>query len=137
MKEEKKKSPPRFFIALAAGAALALVIALLRGMGGSHTLRQNAGILSDGFFVSGIMLSGVGGLMAISGKTDFFDMFSYGFKSLLVMFTPFKKPENHPRFYEYKMQRREKRKEPRMFLLYAGLTLIAAAVVCLIVYSAA
>lgn len=128
----KEKRTPYFWITLGAGAALAVVIALLRGLSAADTTARAAAALSDGFFVVGVMLSGVGGLMAISGKTDFFDMLSYGVRSLAVMFTPFKKPENHPRFYEYKQQRREKRKAPKMFLLYAGLALIAVSALCLV-----
>ena len=120
-----------FGITLAAGIAVSVIIALLRGLGGAHTPAENAGILGDGFFVTGVLVAGVGGLVAISAKTDFFDMLSYGVKSLLVMFTPFKKPENHIRFYEYKMQRREKRKPHRWFLLAAGLILILLAAACL------
>ena len=131
MNEHRRKISP-FWIALAAGIALSLLIAFLRGLGGGKTTSENAGILSDGFFVTGVLMAGVGALLAISAKTDFFDMLSYGVKSLVVMFTPFRKPENHPRFYEYKMQRKENRKESKMFLLFAGLALIAAAAVCLL-----
>ena len=131
MSEGKKKRTP-FWIALGAGAAVSAVIALLRGMGGGKTLAENAGYMSDGFFVTGVLMAGVGGLLAISGKTDFFDMLGYGVRSLVVMFTPFKRPEKHPRFYEYKMERRARRSAPRMFLLFAGLILIAAAAACLL-----
>ena len=64
----------QFWIALAAGAAAALAIALLRGLGGGRTLGENAASLSDGLFVAGALMAGVGVLQAISGKTDFFDM---------------------------------------------------------------
>ena len=123
----------QFWIALAAGAAAALAIALLRGLSGGRTLGENAASLSDGLFVAGALMAGVGVLQAISGKTDFFDMLAYGVKSLGVMFTPFRKPENHPRYYDYKMQRQKKRKPPRLFLLFAGLALIALSAVCLVI----
>ncbi len=128
----KDKNTLGFWIALGVGAAMAVLIALMRGLIHAENASQAAGLLSDGFFVAGVMLAGAGGLIAISGKTDFFDMLSYGFKSLGVMFTPFRKPEKHPRYYEYKQQRKEKRKPPKMFPLYAGLILIAIAAVCLV-----
>lgn len=131
MKENRWYADVRLWIAIGAGVVAGLLIALLRGLGGSQTPGQNAALISDGFFVTGALMGGVGALLAISGKTDFFDMLSYGVKSLGVMFTPFKKPENHPRFYEYKMQRKEKRKAPPMFILYAGLALIVLAALCL------
>ena len=51
------------------------------------------------------VFSGIGGLLIISTATDFFDMLTYGFKSLVVLFTPFKNPKDHPRFYEYDQMR--------------------------------
>ncbi|MBR6186346.1 MAG: DUF3899 domain-containing protein [Clostridia bacterium] len=131
MKEGKPNPFLRFLIAFFSGAAAGVLIALLRGLGGGKTAQQNAALLSDGFFVAGVMLAGVGALLLISGKTDFFDMFAYGFKSLAVLFTPFKNPGKHPRFYEYKKQRQEKRKAPPPFLLFAGLALILAAALLL------
>jgi len=131
MSEKDIRIPP-FWIAFAGGIILSVVIAFLRGMSGEKNLSENAGLLSDGFFVTGVLMAGIGGLMAISAKTDFFDMLSYGVKSLVVMFTPFRKPEKHPRYYEYKMQRKENRKQSKMFLLYAGFALIALAALCLV-----
>lgn len=131
MNEKGRKGTP-FLIAAAAGIVLSVAIALLRGMGGGKTAAENAGILSDGFFITGVLMAGVGALLAISAKTDFFDMLSYGVKSLVVMFTPFRNPAKHPRFYEYKLQRQQNRKPAKMFLLFAGLLMIAAAAVCLI-----
>ena len=119
-----------FLIALGAGTALAVVIALLRGMGSGNTTAMNAGIMSDGFFIVGVLAAGVGALMAIAGKTDFFDMLSYGSKSLLKLI-PFTR-QKHQTFYDYKLEKQAKRKEPKWFLLLAGLVLIGLAVVCLL-----
>ena len=119
-----------FLIALGAGAVLAAVIALLRGMGSGNTTAVNAGIMSDGFFVVGVLMAGVGALMAISGKTDFFDMLSYGGRSLLKLI-PFMRQKTQT-FYDYKLEKQAKRKEPKWFLLFAGLVLIGLAAVCLL-----
>ena len=119
-----------FLIALGAGTALAVVIALLRGMGSGNTAAVNAGIMSDGFFIAGVLTAGVGALMAIAGKTDFFDMLSYGGRSLLKLI-PFVRQKTQT-FYDYKLGKQARRKEPKWFLLFAGLVLIGFAAVCLL-----
>lgn len=119
-----------FLIALGAGTALAVVIALLRGMGSGNAAAVNAGIMSDGFFIVGVLTAGVGALMAIAGKTDFFDMLSYGGRSLLKLI-PFVRQKTQT-FYDYKLEKQAKRKEPKWFLLFAGLVLIGFAAVCLL-----
>ena len=119
-----------FLIALGAGTALAVVIALLRGMGSGNAAAVNAGIMSDGFFIVGVLTAGVGALMAIAGKTDFFDMLSYGGRSLLKLI-PFVRQKTQT-FYDYKLEKQAKRKEPKWFLLFAGFVLIGLAAVCLL-----
>ena len=70
----------------------------------------------------------------ISTKTDFFDIFSYGFHSLLMLFTPLRKPGDVKRFYEYKQERRTKRGPARGFLLWAGGVCLALSLLCLGLY---
>ena len=84
--------------------------------------------ISDGMLVPGVCLAGLGVLVWIS-STGFFDMIAYGFSSLLVMFTPFRNPKDHPRFYDYKQARAEKRQNPRMVILYVGIVFLALAAV--------
>jgi hypothetical protein len=65
--------------------------------------------ISDGCFVSGMIFTGMGMLLWVS-STGFFDIFGYAMKSLLVLFSPLKKPGEHPHYYEYKCEKEEKRK---------------------------
>lgn len=89
--------------------------------------------ISDGLMIMGVVYAGVG-LLTWVASTGFFDMLSYGFASLWVMFTPFKNPKNHPRFYDYKQARQEKRKSPRLVVLYVGLGFLLAACVFSLLY---
>ena len=129
---DQTKTGKPFWIALGAGLAVSLGICLLRGLGRGLTTAQTFNCLCDGFFVTGVWMTGIGVLMAISSGTDFFDMLSYGVKSLGVMFTPFKSPKNHPRYYDYKQQRKEKRTGPKWYLVYAGAVLLALSVAMLL-----
>lgn len=65
---------------------------------------------SDGFFVSGALFFGFGALAWVS-SSGFFDMLSYGFKSVWYLFTPATKPRGSGGFYEYKVMKAERRKE--------------------------
>ena len=72
--------------------------------------------MSDGFFVTGFLNFGFGALIWIS-TTGFFDIFGYSAKSIFNFFLPrswMERMRMTPKgdFYEYKVKKREKRKEP-------------------------
>lgn len=91
----------------------------------------------DAFFVPGILMLSFGLLGVISGE-GLFDIMGYGTKSLLVLFSPLKKPEKMERYYDYKKRKAELRKKPRSAQLFiAGAVFMAAAIVCLMMYAAA
>ena len=122
----------KFFRYLGVGTALSVLIAFLRGLATAEGVSGAAHCLSDGFFVTGAWMAGIGALGALAGGTDFFDLFTYGAKSLGVMFTPFRKPENHEKFYEYKQKKAAGRRKPRLEMLYTGCVLMAVAALWLL-----
>lgn len=94
---------------------------------------MNAWALSDGFFVAGLMMAGVGALVLVA-STGFFDMFSYAFHSLLVLFTPLRNPKNHETFYEYKMARDHKRAASMTAIFAVGVVYLLVSLLCLFLY---
>lgn len=110
-----------------------IVFGLIRGLNFSQPLTHNLRSLSDGAFVTGMLLSCLGGLSLVS-STGFFDLFAYGFKSLIVLFTPFKKPASLPKFFDYKMDKNEKRQPPSFVGLLVGLCTIGLAALLLFLY---
>ena len=113
--------------------ALAFAVARLRGLDFSKGAQLNARYLSDGFFVVGLLATGLGLLIWVS-TTGFFDILGYGVKSLLVLFTSLKKPKDHLSFYDYKQIRNENRGKPRHALLLSGAACILLSLACLAVY---
>lgn len=91
---------------------------------------------SNALFVPGVLWLGVGGLTWIA-TTGFFDIFSYAFKSLLLLFSPLKKPGEFERFYEYKLAKEEKRsgKAVPYTMLIVGVVLVLGAAVLNGVYN--
>ena len=126
-------------ISLAVQLVIALVIAIPVALGQGFSLQGEAALncrwLSDGFFVSAVIFIGMGGLFWVS-TTGFFDIFSYGFKSLFVLFSPLKKAREFPHYYEYKCEKDAKRegKPISHTVLVAGLICLAVSLVCLALY---
>ena len=130
----KKKAIP-YLIEAGIALAAALLVAWHRGVFSAADRAQILGGLCDAFFVPGALLVCFG-LLAYCARGGVFDIFSYGAKSLKVLFTPFGKGR-HQRYYDYKLQKEANRGKPRPFTLYLGLFFIAAAAVCLVMYNQA
>ena len=101
-----------YWSALAAFEAFsAVMIARYQGLDMAQTLSMNARFLSDGCFVVGLLMTGIG-LMTWVATTGFFDMVSYGVKygvrAFVGLFGGNRKPEDKT-FYDYKMEQDEKR----------------------------
>lgn len=133
MKKTTKKALLQYGITLLVGLCIALPSAAARGLTGGQGLALSARYLSDGCFVSAVILVGVGTLCWVSA-TGFFDIFSYAFKSLLVLFSPLKHPREMQPFFDYKTMKAEKRGTVPRFILLVGLMFLAASLVLLAIY---
>ena len=130
----KRKKVLPCLIEAAIAAAVFLLVAAYRGVFTTSDPAVVLGGLSDAFFVPGALLVCFG-LLAFCARGGVFDIFSYGVKSLKVLFTPFGKAEKHQRYYEYKLEKEARRRKPRPGTLYLGLSFVAAAALCLILYN--
>lgn len=90
---------------------------------------------SDALFIPAVLWLGMGGMMWVA-TTDFFDIFRYAFSSLLVLFSPLKNPKEHKHFYEYKLERAEKRKGKAVpvTILVIGVLLVVGALVTSVIH---
>ena len=129
--EKRGKYP----ITLIIGLVLGVAIALTRGFALPGDVKTNCMALSDGWFVTGAIVICLS-VLSLASENGVFDTLSYGFHSLLVLFTAFKDPSKHEDFYTYKQRKEAKRKRADRRFLYAGLTLLAAAIIALILYYA-
>ena len=91
---------------------------------------------SDGCFVAAVLIGGIGALTWIS-TTGLFDIFKYGFSSVITLFTPFRKPKDQMSFYDYKTYQAEKRRPARFELLAVGVFFLALSILLLMAYSSA
>ena len=132
---EQKKPLRRYLISTACALLLAVLFAQIRGFSFSQTLAANLAALCDGFFVSGMLVAGLGAMIWVS-TTGFFDILSYGFKNLSVL-VPFHHRRKYKHFYEYKAEQAAKRSKPQFFLLVIGLIMVLIAAIFLYFYTAA
>lgn len=134
-KETAKKTMLRRYLISALCAALFVTLfSQIRGFAFGKALKDNLSALCDGFFVTGVLMGGIGAMVWVS-TTGFFDILAYGFKNLAVL-VPFRHNRKYKHFYEYKAEQSAKRSKPQFFLLVIGLILIAIAGILLNVYSA-
>ena len=115
------------------GIALAVfgAVAASKGLFTAQDSRQILYILCDAFFVPGIFLFCFG-VLAFCAYGGVFDMLAYGAHSLLVLFTPFRKPEKHQKYYEYKLMKDARRQKPKPRTLILGACFLLLATVCLV-----
>ncbi len=121
-------------LTVAAGVLIAWGAAAARGLkpgvGTAMTLRY----WSDGCFVSAVLIGGIGALTWVS-TTGLFDIFKYGFSSVITLFTPFRKPKDQMSFYDYKTYQAEKRRPARFELLAIGVLFLILSVLLFALYS--
>ncbi len=123
----------QYLITAAIGAGASVAIAFGRGLSAPHTGSELAAICSDGLFVTGLLLTALGLLIWIA-TTGFFDIFSYAFKSLLLLFSSLRKPQDHIKYVDYKAEKEEKRHKSNFVLLFTGIGFILLSLLCLWLY---
>ena len=133
--ESKNKGWIAWVIQAVIAAAIAWGAAVARGLNADANAAWICRYLCDGLFVSGVMFTGFGLLLWVSG-TGFFDIFSYALSSTLVLFSLLRRPEEHKHFFEYKMEKEAKREGkgwPRSVLVI-GLICLALSIALMMIY---
>lgn len=128
-----KRASMKYVMASATGLILAFAIMYWQGITLAETTQEIMQTASDGFFVVGLLYVGLG-LLFVAAHAGTLDIITYGFRSVIWLFTPFAKSRDEGGFYEYKMKKKEKRKAIPFFLIWVGLAFIALSVLFLILY---
>ena len=125
----KKKKLVQYGAAGLVSLAMTAGVLLVRGFFGMSDSGMQAGALSDGFFVPGVLFAGIAALSFIADD-GMFDIFGYGFLKMKSVFRIRKKEDDGPKsFYEYRMMKHEGKKSSLKFLfVIAGADLTAAVI---------
>ncbi|MBO7384716.1 MAG: DUF3899 domain-containing protein [Clostridia bacterium] len=123
------------FIAAGAGLLAAALTAWRQGILDAASPKESYRILCDACFIPGVILCGVG-LMSLIAYGGFFDIFSYGFKSVVWFFKPLREKKKK-KYYDYRMEKEARRQKPRYYILKVGLVFMLLAVIFLILFERA
>jgi hypothetical protein len=126
----KKKKIIKWIIAVlvVVGGAMALFVWRLNNYPSDMESMPVLHALIDGFFIIGMLCTGFGLIMWIS-TTGVLDIISYGFKSILYLFTPLTKDRDEGGFYEYKLEKQAKRKEVPFEYLWLGVGALVLSII--------
>jgi len=89
--------------------------------------------LADAFTIPAILILCFGGLLFLSSLGEF-DGLLYVLKSGAHFLLPFAFKEDNQRYYDYKLARSEKEHSPYLPFIYAGLILLAIALVFIVLF---
>lgn len=121
----------RYLITLAIGLAMASIIWVRDGLFSTRNTQQILKSVSNGSFLAGTLLVGVG-LMVFISNSGFFDAFRYTALSIFRSFTA-KGEANKEEMADYKARRRE-RKGQMAHLIIVGLVFMAVALVAALLF---
>lgn len=122
----------RYAIAVSIGLIIAFIIALSRRVFSEADPAAVMGILSDAFFVSGVLLTCVGLILVVTSG-GVFDMLAY---SMIMLVSLFRRntERKYKDFYEYRTSKKD-RKFSVAYLLIVGIAFVVIAFVFLLLYN--
>ncbi len=131
MKSFLKKAVP-YFVSAVVGMVVFTIIVCTKKIWNYNDGKQVLRILSDAFFVPGVILAGVG-LLIFASNGGAFDMLSYAFIRFFDLFRRDVRNKKYKDFYEYREAKKDK-KRGMAFMLIVGVIFIALAGIMLIAY---
>ena len=131
MKSFLKKAVP-YVVSAVVGMVVFTIIVCTKKIWNYDDGKQVLRILSDAFFVPGVILAGVG-LLIFASNGGAFDMLSYAFIRFCDLFRRDVRNKKYKAFYEYREAKKDK-KRGMAFMLIVGVIFIALAGIMLIAY---
>ena len=123
----------RFLITFLLGAVVVLGVCASKNVFQMTEPSRILRTLCDGFFLAGVLISGMGLLVMIS-KNGIFDVLTYASGSLLRLFIPgLGTPRRRESFADYRQKKHAKPGTYGFLVIIGGLFLLAACI-CLMLY---
>ena len=124
----------KYGITTAAAGGVSALVLHLHGFADATTLVEQYRILADAFTIPGVILVMLAALIWVS-TFGFFDGLSYAARQFAGLFLPvFGKKHKHLTYYDYKMDREDKRAGGYGFLFFVGLVFVIVAVIFTILH---
>ena len=131
MNDFLKKALP-YIISGIVGIAVFITVICVKQIWNAENAKVVMQVLSDGCFVPGVLLAGVG-LIIFASNGGAFDMLAYAVIRFFDLFRRDVRNKKYKDYYEYREAKKEK-KRSMGFMLIVGAIFIALAVIFLIVY---
>lgn len=132
MEQEKRSLLKKYLICFTVASLIALAIVWIKGFF-TDSMAVNIQILSDAFFVSGILLTCFAGLLYISGEGGLLGI-GYAMKSVVEFFIPWAR-KNHESYADYRARKTgEGKKSTDSCILVTGLVFLAIGVILTVVW---
>ena len=125
------RTPIKYLLTMLAGFAMVAWIAWMKDIFQQTDLKVIFHVLTDAFFIPGILLLGIGGLVFTTNE-GVFDPIVFGLKTFWGMFSK-KLKRSDETYYDYRMARQDK-KLAFGFLLICGLFFFAVSMVMYYLY---
>ena len=124
----------KYGITTVVAAGMTWLILELHGYAEATTLVAKYRILADAFTIPGVLLVMVAALIWISSE-GFFDSLGYAARQFGSLFLPmFGKGKKHMTYYDYKMEKEDKRAHGYSFLFFVGFAFVIVAVVFILLH---
>lgn len=124
----KQKKYIRYVIQIVAGLILSALVMLWQGVFTRENTADVVRGVCDGFTVTALLYVAVG-MLLWSSTTGFFDIFGFALRKGLHHFLPIFIHEDPGGYYEYKVQKEEKRQtKPQRSTLLVGLLFLAVSI---------
>lgn len=126
------KTVYKYLITVAVGLVIAFLALLARNIFNLTATVDFMKAFCDAFFVSGVVLVCVGGLVFVSNG-GVFDMLAYGIRTFFESFKKNVTDRKYRTYYEYKESKKD-RKTSFSFLVIVGVVFIAVSMIFLVFY---
>lgn len=123
--EKQRRTWLKYLIAPAAGAVLALCILAMRGLfsGAVLSVADRYRMLSDAFFITGVLVTGLGCLIFVA-QEGAFDILVYSTKFFFGLFRPKKERKKSESYADYKARMAAKEKLRFLYLIVTGVVFL-------------
>ena len=135
MKEETKVTLRNYAICVGIELVIAFLVIWSKGFF-AHSLAVNIQILSDAFFVAGLLMTLYAGLMYVSGEGALIGI-SYVLRNVVLAFVPMGRAR-HEKYIDYRARKLgEVKKHSNSYVLVTGLIFLFIGIVFTVIWSAA
>ena len=131
----KKSTMVGYIVSISICVAAVVAVMIWKGVFTQPDAKSVFGVLSDAFFIPGVIFAGVGGLSRL-GAWGAYDTFGYIFSrfSFHNIWVTGARRKKYDSLYDYKQKKNEKGRRWLPYVLWTGLGALVVSIVLLVMY---